>query len=310
MPEQKESHLTFGIMLAPIPPWATVVQRARLVESLGFDKLWLPDHFVYPEQGRKDIDWFDCWTALTALAVETEEIRIGTLVSSMTLRNPAVLARMAMTVDHISGGRLELGVGAGGAPNCHKMTGVPNWERAERAERYCEFVEIIDHMLLNEVTTYEGKYYDIEGAVLRPRPISRPRPVLNVAAHGEKSLRLAARYGDAWNALSGGKDLTPRQTSDVIRKRFEMFCDFAVEEGRDPTQLGRTFLFGWTSDRPFRSMEAFYDTMGRYIEAGMNDFCFIYPVGVEGWKDQAIESEDLLRRIALEAIPALKTKVA
>lgn len=303
-----DNRLTFGIMLAPTTPWLRIIQQARLVESLGFDKIWLPDHFVYPEGTQKGLDWFDCWTTLAALAVETDDITIGPLVSSMTLRNPAVLARMAVTVDHISNGRLELGVGAGGAPNCHKMTGVPQWDRRERSERYCEFVEIIDHMLLNEVTTYEGKYYDIQGAVLRPKSVSIPRPVLNVAAHGEKSLRLAARYGDAWNALRAGTDLTPRQTSDVIHQRYQMLCDFAIEAGRDPSQLGRTFCFGWTSDKPFASMEAFHDALGRYIEAGMNDFCFIYPPGIEGWEGQAITDESMLRRIALEAIPSLSTK--
>ncbi len=305
----KDAKLTFGIMLAPMPPWGRLTHQARLVESLGFDKLWLPDHFVYPEAKPRDVDWFECWTSLAGLAAATDRIKVGTLVSSMTLRNPAVLARMAMTVDHISGGRLELGVGAGGVATCHRMTGVPNWDAHERSERYAEFVEILDHMLLDEVTTYEGRYYNIDGARMRPRPISLPRPVLNVAAHGEKSLRLAARYGDAWTSLSAGKDLTPRQTSDIVRKRFEMFCDFAVEEGRDPTELGRTFCFGWTSDGLFRSMEAFYDAMGRYLEAGINDFCFLYVLGLEGWTHRAITDEDMLKRIALEGIPALRTKV-
>lgn len=305
----KDSMLTFGIMLAPMPPWARFIQQARLVESLGFDKIWLPDHFVYPEEKPRDVDWFECWTSLSALAVQTHHTTIGTLVSSMTLRNPAVLARMAMTVDHISGGRMELGVGAGGVATCHRMTGVPAWDSRERSDRYAEFVEILDHMLLHEVTTYEGKYYNIDGAHMRPRPISLPRPTLNVAAHGDKSLRLAARYGDSWNSLSAGKGLTPRQTSDIVRQRFEKFCDFAVQEGRDPTQLGRTFCFGWTSDGLFRSMEAFYDAMGRYLEAGINDFGFIYVTGLEGWQHRAITDEAMLKRIALEGIPALRTKV-
>ncbi len=309
MATTSQSKLTFGIMLVPAPPWLRVVQHARLVESLGFDKIWLPDHFVYPEDEPKNMDWYECWTLLSALAVETQDITIGTLVSSMTLRNPAVLARMAMTVDHVSNGRLELGVGAGGVPTCHRMTGVPAWEPRERSERYAEFVEILDHMLLHEFTTYEGKHYNIQGAQMRPKSISQPRPPLNVAAHGDKSLRLAARFGDAWNCLSAGHGLTPKQTSDIVRQRFEKLCVFAMEAGRDPTQLGRTFGFGWTSDHPFRSMEAFYDAMGRYIEAGINDFCFIYAYHLEEWKGRAITNEDLLRRIALEGIAALRTRV-
>ncbi len=297
---------TFGISLGPVPPWKRVVEQARLVESLGFDKLWVPDHFVNP--GDKDMEWFECWSVLTALATQTDKITLGMLVASMTLRNPALLARMALTLDHISGGRLELGVGAGGAKNCHKMTGVPNWDPRERSERYKEFVEILDYMLKAEVTTYPGKYYNIQEAILRPRPIASPRPVLNVAAHGPKALRLAARYGDAWNCFYPGKDLTPQQNSEIIRQHYKKFCEDAVQAGRDPGSLGRTFIFGWTSDNLFRSMDAFYDAIGRYSEAGINDFCFLYAPGIDIWKDQAITTVDLLQKIALEAIPALRNK--
>jgi alkanesulfonate monooxygenase SsuD/methylene tetrahydromethanopterin reductase-like flavin-dependent oxidoreductase (luciferase family) len=300
----KNGEITFGIMLGPVPPWGRMIEQAKLVESLGFDKLWLPDHFVNPEN--KDMDWFECWTVLSALAGCTERITLGTIVSSMTLRNPALLARTAMTVDHISGGRLELGIGAGGVVNCHQMTGVPRWEPRERSERYKEFVEIIDQMLTNEVTTYPGKYYNIQEALMRPKPVSQPRPVFNVAAHGPKALRLAARYGDAWNSYNPGRDLTPQQNSDITHQRCERMSAYAAEAGRDPTQIGRTFCFGWTSDGLFRSMEAFYDTIGRYHQAGINDFCFVYALGIDSWKDQTITTYDLLQEIALQAIPALK----
>jgi len=301
---KKPNELTFGIMLGPVPPWQQVVEHAKLVESLGFDKLWLPDHFVNPEN--KELDWFECWTTLSALALHTDQITIGTMVSSMTLRNPALLARMALTVDHISGGRLELGVGAAGSPYCHQMTGVPNWEPRQRSGRYREFVEIIDQMLTNEVTTYPGKYFDIQEAIMRPAPKSKPRPVFNVAAQGPKAIKLAACYGDAWNSFYTGKNLTPEQNSDITRERCEMMCGFAVDAGRDPAQIGRTFCFGWTSDYLFRSKEAFFDTIGRYHEAGINDFCFIYALGFEHWKDQTITTHEQLQMIALEAIPYLQ----
>jgi alkanesulfonate monooxygenase SsuD/methylene tetrahydromethanopterin reductase-like flavin-dependent oxidoreductase (luciferase family) len=300
----KVNNLTFGIMLAPAPPWSVFVEQARQVVSLGFDKIWLPDHFVNPED--VGMDWFECWTSLAMLAALTEKITLGTLVSSMTLRNPALLARKALTVDHISGGRLELGVGAGGAPDCHKMTGIPFWERDERSKRYHEFIEILDQMLGNEVTTYEGDFFNIQGALMRPAPVSKPRPVFNVAAHGPKALRLAGRYGDSWNSYYPGKDLTPIQNSQVTHERCERLSTFAVEAGRDPERIGRTFCFGWTSDGPFRSMDAFYDAIGRYREAGIRDFCFIYALGIESWKDQTITTEDLLEQIALEIIPTLR----
>jgi alkanesulfonate monooxygenase SsuD/methylene tetrahydromethanopterin reductase-like flavin-dependent oxidoreductase (luciferase family) len=300
------SALSFGIMLGPVPPWEQVIKQARKVETLGFDKIWLPDHFVNP--GDPDMAWYECWSTLAGLATVKGKIPIGTLVSSMTLRNPAMLARMAMTVDHISGGRLELGVGAGGALNCHKMTGIPQWSRWERSERYKEFIEILDQMLRREVTTYKGHYYDVENATIRPTPLSKPRPVLSVAAHGPKALRLAAKYGDSWNSLGAGMENTPLQNSKITGERCQMLAEYALKAGRDPAKIGRTFVFGWTSDRLFNSMEAFYNAIGRYREAGIRDFCFIYALNIEYWKDQTITTPDLLERIALEAIPKIKNE--
>lgn len=305
--KKMNNELTFGISLGPVPTWNRLVEQANWVESLGFDKLWLPDHFVNPND--REMAWFECWTVLAALAPLSHKITLGTLVSSMTLRNPALLARMAITLDHITGGRFELGIGAAGTSACHAMTGSPHWETRERSERYREFVEIIDQMLKNEVTTYHGKYYDIQEAILRPRSIASPRPVLNVAAHGPKALQRAGEYGDAWNSYMPGKNLTPEQSSQVTRQRYEKIREYADNAGRDPAQIGGTFVFGWTSDGLFRSMDAFYDAIGRYREAGINDFCFIYAPGVDSWKEQIITSGDLLQRIALEAIPALRKVV-
>lgn len=296
--------LTFGISLGPVPPWKRIVEQAKLVESLRFDKIWLPDHFANPRD--KTMDWYDCWTVLTGLAAQTEKILLGSLVSSMTLRNPAVLAQMALTMDHISNGRFELGVGAAGSKNCHTMTGVPVWEPHQRSKRYEEFVQILYLMMHNEVTTYQGEYYKIQEAHLCQEFISKPHPVFNVAAHGPKSLRLAAKYGDAWNSYFPGKGLTPKQSSDVVRQRCETLSELAMQAGRDPDRIGRTFIFGWTSDGLFCSMDAFYDTIGRYAEAGIRDFCFVYAPGIDNWKDQAITTEDLLRRIGLEVVPSLR----
>jgi alkanesulfonate monooxygenase SsuD/methylene tetrahydromethanopterin reductase-like flavin-dependent oxidoreductase (luciferase family) len=307
MGKEDTRKLSFGIMLGPNPPWEKIVGWAKLVEDLAFDKLWLPDHFVNP--GDKDMDWFDCWCTLSALATQTTQITIGTLVSSMTLRNPAVLAHMALAVDHISGGRFEFGVGAAGTRNCHSMTGVPRWEPRERSKRYGEFVKILQHMLNNEVTTYQGDYYNIDGAVMHPAFISQPHPVFSIAAHGPKALKLAAKYGDAWNTLGPLTDMTPHESSREVKRCYQLLCEYASLAGRDPDKFGRTILFGWTCEHPFASMDAFYDVIGRYTEAGINDFCFIYTPGFDLWKDQSINNEDLLRRIALEAIPAIRNQI-
>jgi alkanesulfonate monooxygenase SsuD/methylene tetrahydromethanopterin reductase-like flavin-dependent oxidoreductase (luciferase family) len=302
---ENKREFSFGVMLVPIYSWDELVSQAQLLEELEFDKLWLPDHFV--NSAKPDLDWFECWTLLSALALKTRKIRIGTLVSSMTLRNPALLARMALTVDHVSNGRLELGVGSSGASYCHKMTGIPQWSARERSLRFGEFVAILDQMLENEVTTYEGQYYSIQEAIIHPRPIQQPHPPLNIAAHGPRSLRLAALHGDGWNSYYPGKDLTPKESSNITRQRYEMLKEFAVEAGRDPAEIGCTFLFGYTADRPFASKDAFFDAVGRYSEAGIRDFCFFYQPGIDHLADQSITNIDLLQWVTLEAIPSIQS---
>lgn len=191
--------LRFGIMTLQNIPYASMVERWRTLDALAFDSVWLGDHFVDPF--RPTEPWFDGWTLLAALAVHTSRIRIGTLVSSITLRNPALLAREAMTIDHVSHGRLELGIGAAGRPLDHTMTGSEVWGSAERAQRFRECVEIVDRVLRHRVTTYEGRWYRVQEAVMNPGPVQQPRPPLTLAAHGPSTIKTVARYAGSWNSL-------------------------------------------------------------------------------------------------------------
>jgi alkanesulfonate monooxygenase SsuD/methylene tetrahydromethanopterin reductase-like flavin-dependent oxidoreductase (luciferase family) len=147
-----------------------MVENWRLIETLGFDSVWVGDHFVNPHLIGED--WFDGWTLLAALAVQTRTIRIGTLVTNIIYRNPALIAKQALTIDHISHGRLELGIGATsqGDPS-HHMTGVEVWETGERVQRFHEVIEIVDSMLRNEITTYQGCFYSVKEAHMKPSPI-------------------------------------------------------------------------------------------------------------------------------------------
>jgi alkanesulfonate monooxygenase SsuD/methylene tetrahydromethanopterin reductase-like flavin-dependent oxidoreductase (luciferase family) len=199
-----------------------------------------------------------------------------------------------------------LGVGAAGAINCHTMTGVPNWSPQERSDRYREWVELLDQLLENEETNYEGQYYQAKGALMNPRPVQKPHPPLHIAAHGPKALRLAATYGDGWNSYYPGKDLTPKEASRVTGRRNQMISEFAQENGRDPGDIRRLFTFGWTADKPFASREALFDAMGRYHEAGIREFVFFYTPGLEAWKDNSIITFELLDEVGREIIPALR----
>ena len=308
--EIKEEKLRFGIWTPQLTPWPEIVKRWQHFETLGFDSAWVVDHFVNPY--RSTGPWFEGWTLLAALAARTTTIRVGTLVTSIIYRNPALLARQALTVDHISQGRLELGIGATSALDVsHGMTGVEVWDVRERVGRFRETIEIVDQMLRNEVTTYQGHYFQIKEAEMHPAPIQQPRPPLTIAAHGPKTLKIAATYGDSWSTVAGGS--SSREAIEITRQRNEMVNEYAIEVGRDPNTITRSLAVGWTHDRPFDSLDSFYEFVGRYREVGINEFVFGYWTRDEQIPefDQLLHITDdgMLERIAGEAIPALRKDV-
>jgi alkanesulfonate monooxygenase SsuD/methylene tetrahydromethanopterin reductase-like flavin-dependent oxidoreductase (luciferase family) len=274
-----DTPLRFGSGTLQRVPWGDLVKRWTFLDDLGFDTLWLTDHFANPY--RVGDPWFEGWTALTGLIAHTGRARIGVQVTNITYRNPALLARVALTADHISGGRLELALGPGGQPGDHAMTGTPWWEPPERVARFREFTHIVDALLRNEVTTWAGRYYRVEGAAMRPRPLQQPRPPLTIAAHGPATLRIAARYADVWNSLGGLREGSPDAALALTRERAQRLDDACARIGRDPATIRRSFLAGFTPDRPFDSPEAFLDFVGRYRAIGIDEFIFFYrPRGV------------------------------
>jgi alkanesulfonate monooxygenase SsuD/methylene tetrahydromethanopterin reductase-like flavin-dependent oxidoreductase (luciferase family) len=295
------SKLRFGIFQLQNRPWAALAENCKKVESLGYDSFWVGDHFVNGHALEED--WFDGWSILTALAAQTHTIRMGTLVSNIIYRNPAVLAKQALTVDHISQGRLNLGIGATTERDpSHAMTGVEVWKAAERVQRFREVIEIVDQMLRNELTTYHGRYYTITGALMKPPPIQKPRPPLTIAAIGPITLKVAAKYADTWNTY-GGWNMTRQQTYDSLRERCDQLEQYCSQIGRDPNTITRSFLVGLTEDTPFASMDAFRDFIGRYREIGFGEFIFYYdcpPMPA----DKCLTIE-MLERIATEGIPTL-----
>ena len=210
--------LRFLAMILPNLPWPELLRRCRHVEALGFDLAGFADHFV--DYTGAPGPWFEGWTLLTAIAAATTRIRLATWVTQIPLRNPALLARQALTVDHVSNGRLELGLGLGGTtdPSC-EMMGLPNWDYRERAARFKEYLEIVDRLLSNKVTTYNGKFYRVNGAVMDPPPVQQPRPPIVIAAMGPTMLKRAAEYADNWNSVSfaGSFDAQVAETRDRSR---------------------------------------------------------------------------------------------
>ncbi len=298
--------LRFGIITLNNIPWPRLVEDWKLIESLGFDSAWIGDHFVNPHSINDN--WLDGWTLLAALATHTRTIRIGTLVTNIIYRNPAIIARQALTIDTISKGRLEIGIGATskGDPS-HRMTGVEVWENDERIGRFGEIIEIVDRMLSNPITSYRGKYYTVTDALMHPAPVQKPRPPLVIASIGETTLKLVARYADTWNTYAGW-NLSPEKTLDFLHQRNQLLDEYCVAVGRDPNDIRRSLLVGLTQDKPFASLDAFHDFIGRMREARMTEFIFYLDL-FGGSADKFLDRK-VLEQIATQAIPAIQSRDA
>jgi alkanesulfonate monooxygenase SsuD/methylene tetrahydromethanopterin reductase-like flavin-dependent oxidoreductase (luciferase family) len=280
----------FGICTDQNMPWPKTAQRWQLFEELGFDSAWNCDHLVQPS--RPQGPYFEAWTLLAALAAVTTRIRLGVLVTSNTFRHPAVLAKQAITVDHISNGRLEVGMGAGWYESEHRMFGIDFPETRELVSRFKEAVEVVDAMLRHETASYAGEYYQLREAASRPGPVQKPRPPLTLGAFGPRMLKIAAVHADTWNAFGSVEE---------IRQRNELLDQYCDEIGRAPSSLGRS-LYGWAKNAdtdPWLSLDAFEDVIGRYMEAGMNEFILDQP------RDDQF---DVLEKAASHAIPKLRTQ--
>jgi len=276
----------FGIVTDQNLPWPALVERWRVFEELGFDSAWDCDHFIQPS--RPSGPYFEAWTLLAALATVTSRMRIGVLVSCNTFRHPSLLAKEALTVDHVSNGRLELGLGAGWYEPEHPMFGVEFPPPGELVARYREAVELVDTLLRNDVTSYAGRFYQVREAPMRPRPVQQPRPPLMLAAHKRKMLRIVAEYADSWNSFG---------TVDEMRARNAILDEHCAAIGRDPRTIVRS-LYGWAAmmpHDPWQSLDAFHDMVGRYAEAGVNEFLIDQP---------RPEQQAVLERVAAEIFPA------
>lgn len=290
--------LRFGIITVQNLTWEKEVERWHFIESLGFDSVWVADHFVDPYEPSSP--WFESWTLLAALASKTNRIRVGTLVTSIPLRNPAMLARQVLTVDHISNGRLELGLGAGVSWDpAYSMIGIENWTAQERVARFREVVEIVDLCLRNRVATYEGQHYQLRGAVMIPPPIQQPRPPITIGAVSPLMLKIAARYADTWNSVPGEWCTPPNDMLEHTRRRNKLLDGYCKEIGRDPQSLRRSLLvFGSEAETVFSSIDSFIEVVRRYRNVGITEFIFYYP-----FKHGQIP---VFKQIAREVIPKLR----
>src|SRR6266704_1254868 len=217
----------------PVEAYETMSRVAQEAEALGFHSIWLYDHFHTVPVPSQEVT-FECWTSTAALARDTKRVRVGQIVTCNGYRNPALLAKMASTVDALSHGRLVLGIGAGWYEHEYLAYGYEYPSTGERLQRLHEAIQIILAMWTQDEATFEGTYYQVRGAINQPKGVQKPHIPLLIGGGGEKvTLRLVAQYGNACNV---GGDIA------TIKHKFAVLKHHCDELGRDYNSIRRTTL--------------------------------------------------------------------
>jgi alkanesulfonate monooxygenase SsuD/methylene tetrahydromethanopterin reductase-like flavin-dependent oxidoreductase (luciferase family) len=264
--------MRFGITILPEHHWVDAAPLWRGAEELGFDHAWTYDHLVWA--GLPDAPWFGTTPTLTAAAMVTERIRLGTLVSSPNYRHPVTFLRDLLAVDDISGGRLICGLGTGGDLDS-RLLGEEQSVR-ERVDRFHEFTELLDRLLREDHVDHEGEHYRAVDARTLPGPVQRPRIPFVIAANGPRSLRLAARHGQGWVTTGGGAETLEEWWTSVGRLS-ERFDDALAAEGREPGGCDRYLLLDSSPVFSLASADLFEEMTGRAAGLGFTDVITHWP---------------------------------
>ena len=264
----------------------------RRAEELGLHAAYTYDHLSW--RTFRDGPWFGALPTLTAAATATSRLRLGTLVTSPNFRHPVTLAKELISLDDISGGRVTLGIGAGGNGFDATALGQEAWTPRERADRFGEFVPLLDRLLTEGAVTHHGTHYSAVEARNLPGCVQRPRLPFAVAATGPRGLALAARYGQGWVTTGDPKlfeEGTPEQSLEAIRGQIGRLGRACAEVGRDVAGLDKVLLTGFTPDRgrPLESVDAFVDFAARHLEAGITEIVLHWPIADSDFAaDQAV----------------------
>jgi alkanesulfonate monooxygenase SsuD/methylene tetrahydromethanopterin reductase-like flavin-dependent oxidoreductase (luciferase family) len=267
-----------GVCILPELRWAEQWRLWQRAEELGFDHAWTYDHLAW--RSLRDEPWFGAIPTLTAAALATSRIRLGSLVASPNYRHPVPFAKELLTLDDVSGGRLTLGIGAGGEGWDATVLGQKPWSPQERADRFAEFVELLDLLLRQPETTFDGRWYSADGARTYPGCVQRPRTPFAIAAAGPRGMHLAATFAETWVTTgdrSGPEPLDAVEGAAVVAgqiRRLEEACHLV---GRDPSSIERLVLTGPELDAGLQSEDAFAETSGRYADAGVTDLVVHWP---------------------------------
>ena len=272
--------MKFSIWPNPERPPAEVLDLARTADRDGWHCLWYADHYM-PNSGSEDVlpgDVHECWSMLPAIAAVTDRLRIGSLVAPTSVHHPAVLANRAATIDHISDGRLVLGIGAGWQINEHQAYGIDLEAPGTRVSRFDEAIQVMRSLLNEDRTDFHGDFYDITDAPANPKPVQSPLPIL-VGTGSPRMLRITARHADQWNTWGA-----PDMAGGALEK-LHVACE-QVE--RDPAtlwkstqalvfmtdnaELAENIKSGDMGERSvIGSNDQLVDEIGRYAELGFDE---------------------------------------
>lgn len=264
----------------------------RIADESGFDTCWNFDHFL-PVGPPQEEDVFECWSLLAAMAEATTHVRIGSLVTGNTYRHPGILAKIAVTVDHLSGGRLEFAIGTGWAEAEHTMLGLEYGTAGQRIARLDEACQVFKSLWSGERVSFDGEHYRLADAIERPTPVQQPHPPIWIGGRGErKTLRVVAKHADVWN-ISGNhvRDAAFNLDEDVrLARVLDAHCE---EIGRDPAEIRRSVQLLHRDD-----LESTLQAADAYVGAGFPELI----ISLAGEQPTA-EAE----RVATELLPRLKS---
>lgn len=298
--------LRLSTVILPYRRWSDGGRKAwQRAEQLGFHAAYTYDHLSW--RSFRDGPWFGAVPTLTAAAAVTDQLRLGTLVTSPNFRHPVTLAKELISLDDVSGGRITLGIGAGGTGFDATTLAQEPWTPRERADRFAEFVTLLDRLLSEDSVSYQGDFYSAHEARNIPGCVQRPRLPFAVAATGPRGLRLAAQYGQAWVTTGDPKvseSGTPEQSFQAIRGQVEKLSDACAAIGRDVAGLDKVLLTGFTPERSrvLESLDAFVDFAGRHQELGFTEIVVHWPIPDSDFA----ADEKVFEQIAMEAAAQLR----
>ena len=266
-------------VILPIYRWPQARTRWRRADELGAHAAYTYDHLSW--RWLAGGPWYGTVPTLSAAALTTERVRLGTMVTSPNFRHPVPLAKDLMTLDELSGGRITAGIGAGTADGFDAtVLGGPAWSPRERADRLAEFVRLLDALLRDPETTSTGRYYSAREARMLPGCVQRPRLPCYLAGSGPRGLRLAAEVADGW--ITTGPAGHPAQDTAAalaaVGDQVHRLADACRTAGRDPARLHRVLLTGFLPGEPYGSFDQAVDLAGRAAEAGIDELVVHWPV--------------------------------